>query len=245
MSATMPTAEQLHFLSVKALSKRYADSFALTNVSLEVNANEILGLIGPNGAGKTTLLECVAGLLPIDSGALIWSQQTAAHSSHNRESMFYLPDQISPYPEQYAIHVLEFFMELFRTPAARLDHAVDVLALKPVLAKRVGDLSKGYNRRLLLCITLLAKQKLLLLDEPFDGLDLRQTRQTMDLLQTLKHEGKSLLLSIHQIADAEKICDRFLLLSNGALLGSGTLNELRVQADLPNGSLEEVFLALT
>jgi ABC-2 type transport system ATP-binding protein len=245
MSASMPTTEELHILSVKGLSKRYDDSFALTNVSFEIKSSEILGLIGPNGAGKTTLLECVAGLLPIDSGTLNWSEQVAALSSHNRKSMFYLPDQISPYPEQYAVHVLEFFKELFGTPSARLDQALDVLALKPVLAKRVGDLSKGYNRRLLLCIALLAKQKILLLDEPFDGLDLRQTKQAMDLLQTLKHEGKCLLLSIHQIADAEKICDRFLLLSNGALLGSGTLKELRLQADLPDGSLEEVFLALT
>src|SRR5438067_3153370 len=120
MSASLPTAEQLHLLCVKDLSKRYDDSFALTNVSFEIKPNEILGLIGPNGAGKTTLLECIAGLLPIDSGALIWPDQAAANSSHHRDSMFYLPDQISPYPEQYAKHVLEFFKELFRTPSARL-----------------------------------------------------------------------------------------------------------------------------
>lgn len=133
---------------------------------------------------------------------------------------------------------------MYRTPPDQLDCAIGTLELKPALAKPVIALSKGYRKRVLLGVMLLASQPLLLLDEPFDGLDLRQTLDTMNMLRELRESGRSLLVSIHQISDAEKICDRFLLLSNGILLGTGTLDNLREKASLPNGSLEEVFLAL-
>lgn len=235
-------------LSVENLSNRYADSLALSNISFHLKSDEILGLIGPNGAGKTTLLECVSGLIPAATGSV--SDQTGVVAlSLRKQLLFYLPDHVNLYPEQYVIHVLEFFAQMFHQepgkPGRSLKEIVELLELQSILTKRVAKLSKGYKRRLLLAVALLSNQRVLFLDEPFDGLDLRQTRQAMDLIKSLKNEGRSLLLSIHQIADAERICDRFLLLSNGALLGSGTLEELREQASLPDGSLEEVFLALT
>ena len=241
-AAVEATSEKL--LTVSSLSKRFGESLALSGVSFEVKTNEIVGLIGPNGAGKTTLLECVAGLLPRDEGTLEWGGQPDEQLHDYQRLMFYLPDQVLPYAEQYSLHVLQFFADMFGTPRDKLTRAIERLGLNEILGKRVGALSKGYRRRLLLCITLLADQRLLVLDEPFDGLDLRQTRQAMEFLRELKHTGKSLLLSIHQIADAEKICDRFLLLSNGRLLGYGTADELREKVQLPIQSLEEVFLAL-
>lgn len=240
--------EQLHhdqpLLSVEQLSKSYGDSSALSRISFDLKANEILGIIGPNGAGKTTLLECISGLLPVDSGKLSW-QGEPIEPLLRRELMFYLPDQTLPYAEQYAIDVLKFFADVFDVASDQLRSAVTELQIQSVLTKRVGALSKGYQRRLLIAIALLAKQQLLLLDEPFDGLDLRQTRQAMSLIQALKKNGRSLLLSIHQLSDAEKICDRFVLLSSGSVLGCGTLSELREKAALPDQPLEEVFLALT
>jgi ABC-2 type transport system ATP-binding protein len=242
MSASISITEKSPLLTVDKLSKSYGDSFALSSISLEIRTDEIVGLIGPNGAGKTTLLECIAGLLPLDSGTLTCHEQLLARDSHDR--LFYLADQILPYPEQYTIHVLEFFADLYHAPAGQLDRAIASLDLKQILAKRILALSKGYRKRVLLCIMLLANHPLLLLDEPFDGLDLRQTLDTMSMLRDLSGSGKSLLISIHQISDAQKICDRFLLLSNGNILGTGTLNDLRDQTSLPSGSLEEVFLAL-
>ena len=122
---------------------------------------------------------------------------------------------------------------------------IDQLALTPMLTKRVGTLSEGYRRRLLLAIALLAPQPLLILDEPFDGLDLRQTQQVMALLREARDSGRTLVLSIHQLTEAERICDRLVLLAAGRLLGCGTLESLRSQAGLATGDLEEVFLALT
>jgi ABC-2 type transport system ATP-binding protein len=113
-----------------------------------------------------------------------------------------------------------------------------------VLTKPVGALSKGYRRRLLLALGLLAPQPLLVMDEPFDGLDLRQTREAMALLRRVAEGGRALLLSIHQLTDAERVCDRFVLLAGGRIRGEGTLPELRAAVGLSAGGLEEVFLAL-
>ena len=98
---------------------------------------------------------------------------------------------------------------------------------------------------MLTAIGLLTPQPLLLLDEPFDGLDLRQTREVMDVLRGHAARGRTLFLSIHQLTDAARICDRFVLLSGGRVVGEGTLDELREAAGVEGGGLEEVFLALT
>jgi ABC-2 type transport system ATP-binding protein len=122
---------------------------------------------------------------------------------------------------------------------------VGALSLEPALAKPVGALSKGYRRRLLLAVGLLAPRPVLLMDEPFDGFDLRQTREVMGLLRDEALHGRTLVLSIHQLGDARRICDRLVLLSAGRVVGTGTEAELVAAARLPMGSdLEEVFLAL-
>ena len=106
--------------------------------------------------------------------------------------------------------------------------------------------SKGELKRVMLALALLSPHPLLLLDEPFDGLDFRQTRDVMDLLRTYPQErGQTLFLSIHQLTDAARVCDRLVLLSDGRVAGEGTLDELRRSAGLSEGGLEEVFLALT
>jgi len=224
------------------LSKLYQDYSALSDVSFSVAAGEILGIIGPNGAGKTTLMECVAGLLPADNIQLQWqgSPFSPLQAGH---FLFYLPDGILPYPEQYTGSVIEFFQKLLGATPESCNRLIERLELQPVLDKRIQSLSKGYRRRLLLAIGLLSQRSLLMLDEPFDGFDLRQSLTVMDLLRDML-SGRSLLLSIHQLSEAERICHRFLLLDTGRVIAQGTLEELRRQAGLERGGLEEVFLAL-
>jgi ABC-2 type transport system ATP-binding protein len=115
----------------------------------------------------------------------------------------------------------------------------------PVLEKRVHALSKGFNRRLLLAVGLLTPQHVLLMDEPFDGFDLRETRNIIDALRNEAARGRSFILAIHQLADAERVCDRFILLAAGQVRGIGTLDELRAQTGIAEGSLEGIFLGLT
>jgi ABC-2 type transport system ATP-binding protein len=167
-------------------------------------------------------------------------------ATNGRKSLlFYLPDSIAPYDDLHATSVLGFFADLFGSEPAYLEYVTRVLNLGPVLDKRVRALSKGFKRRLLLALALLCPRPVLVLDEPFDGLDLRQSLGVMALLRGERARGRTLVLAIHQLSDAEEICDRLLLLSAGRLLGDGTLDELREQAGLAAGSLREVFLALT
>jgi ABC-type multidrug transport system ATPase subunit len=226
------------------LSKRYGDQQALAEVSFDVHDNEILGLIGPNGAGKTTLLEAVAGLLPVDSGSVLW-RGSPLPFNHRRDSIFFLPDSVRPWQEQHVIRVIEFFAAVYGQPDVTVANTVRLLGLSPVLRKRVDALSKGFCRRLMLALALLTPHPLLLMDEPFDGFDLRQTREIMDVLREVAAGGRTLVLAIHQLIDAERVCDRFVLLASGRVRGTGTLDELRGRTGLVAARLEDVFLALT
>jgi ABC-type multidrug transport system ATPase subunit len=231
-------------MQVAALAKRYGDQRALADVSFAVNAGEVLGLIGPNGAGKTTLLEAIAGLLPVDGGAILW--RGAPLPPRKRcDSMFYLPDGLRPWDDQYVVQVIELFAAVYGRPDSFVAQTIRALGLASVLRKRILALSKGYGRRLMLALALLTPHPLLLMDEPFDGFDLRQTREIMGVLRDVAGMGRTLVLAIHQLTDAERVCDRFVLLTDGRVGGVGTLEELRVQTGQPSAGLEDVFLALT
>ena len=230
-------------LSVAGLTKTFGKFTALRDVGFELLRGEILVLIGPNGAGKTTLMECVAGLLPADCG-LVRGPGGPLSPRHRKTALFYVPDGIVPYPEHRVIEMLEFFQHVHGRSRDEVHSAAEGLQLTEVLKKKVGALSKGTRKRFHLAMGLLAPQRVLLIDEPFDGLDLRQTQAVMRLLRELRTEDRTLLLSIHQIADAQRIGDRFLLLHEGRCLGLGTLEELCGQTGV-TGHLEEVFLALT
>ena len=231
-------------LRIASLTKYYGEQRALEDVGFSVQEGEVLGLIGPNGAGKTTLLEAIAGLLPVDSGEIRFHDQLLP-LRRRREVIFYLPDGVRPYADQTAEQVLAFFAGVYRRSTTEASEIVSMVGLRPVLAKRIHALSKGYNRRLLIALGFLTRHPILLMDEPFDGFDLRQTRDMMAVLRRVASGGRTLLLSIHQLRDAEQVCDRLVLLADGRIGGVGTLDELRGRANRPGASLEDVFLALT
>jgi ABC-2 type transport system ATP-binding protein len=231
-------------LQIAGLTKRYGDETALADVAFDVHAGEVLGLIGPNGAGKTTLLEAVAGLLPVDAGSVAW-RGAPLPPARRRDVIFYMPDGIRPYRDQPVVRVLSFFAGVYRQSADRVADTIAEFELGAVLGKRVQSLSKGFNRRLLLALALIAPHPLVLMDEPFDGFDLRQSRAIADVLRRAAAGGRTFVLAIHQLTDAERVCDRFILLSQGRLRGEGTLDRLRACTHLPAAHLEEIFLALT
>ena len=230
-------------LTVSGLSRRFGDDSALSEVGFDVRPHEILGIIGPNGAGKTTLMECLAGLLAADAGEVRWRGERLA-PARRKEVLFYLPDGVAPWSDQPVFRVTGLFREMFGQPLDAEATVVRRIELAPVLRKRVTELSKGYRRRLLLALALIAPQPVLILDEPFDGFDLRQTLQVMALLREVAAD-RALILSIHQLKDAERVCDRLLLLDAGRRLGFGTLAELAAQAGAAKPDLEELFLGLT
>lgn len=231
-------------LTVDGIAKRFRPHWVLRDVGFSVQQGEVLGLIGPNGAGKTTLLECIAGLLAADAGDIQFAGRKLS-PVERKESLFYLPDGILPFAEQPLGWVLKFFAGLYQRRVQEIGDLIEALKLQALLKARIRSLSKGERKRALLAFALLTSQPLLLLDEPFDGLDLRQTRDVMKLLRDHVAGGRTLLLSIHQLTDAERVCDRFILLSSGKVAGEGSLDELRKRANLTSGGLEEIFLALT
>jgi ABC-type multidrug transport system ATPase subunit len=231
-------------LQIASLTKYYGEQRALEDVAFSVHAGEVLGLIGPNGAGKTTLLEAIAGLLPADSGAIHFRDQLLP-LRRRREVIFYLPDGVRPYADQTTEQVLAFFAGVYRRSTTEASEIVSMVGLRPMLAKRIHALSKGYNRRLIIALGFLTRHPILLMDEPFDGFDLRQTRDMMAVLRRVASGGRTLLLSIHQLRDAEQVCDRLALLADGRIRGVDTLEELRGQANRPGANLEDIFLALT
>jgi len=234
---------------VNGLSKRFGQIAALADVSFQVRAGEVLGLIGPNGAGKSTLFECLAGVLPSDSGTMRAGGRTIG--ARQRPSLlFYVPDDIAPWAAQSVRWVLDFTIGFLRGRAALREEVIAQLDLHPLLQQSIGTLSKGQRKRVLLGIGLLTSQPALLIDEPFEGLDLRQARDIAAALRAHAVRGRTLFLSIHQISDAARFCDRFVLLSSGRVCGEGTIQELAALAvahsgSRPSADLEEVFLALT
>jgi ABC-2 type transport system ATP-binding protein len=211
-------------LAVSDLTADRGGRRILDGVSFSVaHAGEILGVIGPNGAGKTTLFECVAGLQPVTRGTVAGV------------SRFYMPDAVRPWPDQTVAWTLRLMARVSDVPMAWLPE----LDLERVARQRVASLSKGETKRLNIALALLAPHPVLMLDEPFDGLDVRQTRNVMALLRRVTADSnvRTLIVSIHQLTDAAKICDRVLLLHDGRVVAEGTPGEL--------GDLEELFLART
>jgi len=146
--------------------------------------------------------------------------------------VFYMPDGIAPWPSQTLEWALEFTAGFFGGSRAAIPDLVSRLDLAPLLRSKVGTLSKGQRKRALLAVGMLTPHPLLLCDEPFDGLDLRQTREIGAALREHAATGRTLFLSIHQIADAARICDRFVLLSAGRVCAEGTVDELAHRAHL-------------
>jgi ABC-type multidrug transport system ATPase subunit len=225
-------------LEVRHIKKRYGHLLALDDVSFDVRAGEVLGLIGPNGAGKTTLFECLAGLLHRDAGTVA-----------NASVAFYVPDAIAPWPSETVRWALDYVAGFFDGDAAAIPSVVSSLDLAPILDVPIGALSKGQRKRALLGLGLVTRSPLLMIDEPFDGLDLRQSRAVAALLREHAGKGRTFFLSIHQISDAARVCDRFVLLGAGRVRGEGTLAELSAHSGVSSSGvssdLEEIFLALT
>jgi ABC-type multidrug transport system ATPase subunit len=234
-------------LRVTTLTKRYGRFTALSDVSFSIRAGEVLGLIGPNGSGKTTLFECLGGVLPADGGAILQNDRPLT-PAERVAAVFYLPDGIVPWPTEPVGWALDFTIGFFGGRAGIRDEVVQRLGLAPLVDSPLWTLSKGQRKRALLAIGLLMPQPILMADEPFDGLDLRQTREVAEALRSFAAAGRTMVLSIHQISDAARVCDRFVLLSGGRTCGEGTRDELSALAAVrgaPSSDLEDIFLALT
>jgi len=248
-------------LEVDGLARRYGAQEALRGVSLALRAGECLGLLGPNGAGKTTLVRAIAGRVQPDAGAItLLGKALQPGAREGRESLGVVPQEIALYADLTGQENLEIFGALQGVPRAALDERVDwAMAFSGLEARRhdrVGAYSGGMKRRLNIACSTLHRPRVLLLDEPTVGVDPQSRERIWRMLAELQADGASLVLTTHQLDEAETQCDRIVIIDHGRVIAQGTLQELAQRVDLeaaapPPGprvappSLQAVFIHLT
>ena len=216
----------------------------LRNVSFAVSPGSIVAVVGPNGAGKSSLLEAVLGLLPLSGGAVTFEGRRL-HDLPARSAVFsYMPDEAEP-PAEVRVATLLAHAERFGRPPAHLaDHLAERLGVRRLSRERGGRLSRGEKRRVSLFAALCTARPVVVLDEPLATFDPLQILEVLPVLRERADAGVALLLSVHQMTDAEKIASRVLVLDAGRVVAFGTLAELRALAGVDQATLEDVVLAL-
>jgi ABC-2 type transport system ATP-binding protein len=214
-----------------SVAKRYRDFEAVKCLDLEVRNGEILGIIGPNGAGKTTTLKMIVGLLAPTSGHIeVMGADMASDGTRVKRSIGYLPEESPLYENMTARDYLMFFAELYKIPGAAAKERIDALLDSLKLADRdrqTGVLSKGMRRKVAIARTLLHDPTLLVLDEPNSGLDPLTSFFIIEYLKTLNSQGKTIILSAHNLFHVEYICDRVAILKSGELVVCDTIEAMR------------------
>ena len=204
------------------VSKRYDDTIVVDRLNLQIDPGEIVGLIGHNGAGKSTTLKMIAGLVEPTSGHVqVMGHDMQKESIKVKQRIGYLPEESSLYEAMTARQYLLFFSELYRMPRRKALERIDQLLDSLDLAEKdklTGEFSKGMKRKAAIARTLLHDPDLLILDEPSSGLDPLTSFFIINYLKTLKRQGKTILLSAHNLFHLETICDRVGILKNGKLL---------------------------
>lgn len=218
-------------IEVANLTKRYDTVAALSDVSFQVHAGEIMGFLGPNGAGKTTTLRILTGMIaPTDGAVRIDGMDVAEHPVEVRRRIGYLPEHVALYPELRVREYLDFRAAIKGVPRnarrARMHEALQRCDLTDVSRQLVGRLSKGYRQRVALADCLLGQPKILILDEPTVGLDPHQIRQTRELI-TMLGQTTTILLSTHILPEVEMLCHRVTIIDKGRIVATDTPAQLR------------------
>jgi len=216
-------------LQVEQLSKTFGDFKALDNLSLTIEDGKILGLIGQNGAGKTTTFRLILDFLAKDSGKILWNGQPLTEKDYS--IIGYLPEERGLYPKVSIEEQLLFFAALRGKKKAeivpKIDEWMEKFQVKGKKTDKVKSLSKGNQQKVQLIATLIHEPKLVILDEPFSGLDPVNAELLKDGIIELKGKGSCVIFSSHNMDNVEKICDNLIMLRNGQTVLDGKVHEIR------------------
>ena len=231
-------------LNIQHLTKIYGGKKAVDDLSLHIRPGEIYGFIGHNGAGKTTTLKSCCGILQFDSGdILVDGVSIRKDPLACKKRMAYIPDNPDLYEYMTGIQYLNFIADVFGVPAAERAERVrrygDAFELTGDLAQPVSAYSHGMKQKLAILSALVHAPKLLLMDEPFVGLDPKASHQLKVLMRQFCNGGGAIFFSTHVLEVAEKLCDKVAIIRSGRLIRAGTMEEVK-----GDDSLEEVFLEL-
>lgn len=231
-------------LRIQNLTKKYGDKVAVENLNLEVEAGNITAFIGHNGAGKTTTLKCVSGVLDFDEGEIeVDGISIKQRPLEAKARLAYIPDNPDLYDFLSGIKYLEFIADVFGIDGdlrkERIDRYAEMFGLKGDLANKIGTYSHGMKQKLAVISALLHEPRLMMLDEPFVGLDPVATHQLKNLMREMCDRGSAIFFSTHILEVAEKLCDQVIIIRKGKIVVSGTMEEVKGDT-----SLEDVFLEL-
>lgn len=213
----------------------------IRNISFQVHAGELVGLIGPNGAGKSTTIKSILGIMREVKGAIRIGDGTGTYA--------YVPEQPVLYDSMTLWEHLELAAAAHELPEAefreRAEELLGIFQLTEVKHHLPTSFSKGMQQKLMLIIAFLLKPSLYIVDEPFVGLDPRATRRFLRMLEEERKRGAGVLMSTHVLDTAERVCDSFVLIHQGRIVASGTLDQVRGTSGLSEGTLFDCFEVLT
>ncbi len=234
-------------LEVNSISKKFGDFLAVDQVSFKARQGEVLGFLGPNGAGKSTTMKMITGFLDSTEGeAFICGKSIQKDTLKAQSNLGYVPENAPLYEDMFVREFLEFIAKMrnVKEPLIgdRVDQVIKMCALKDVEFQKLETLSKGYKRRVSLAQSLVHDPKVLILDEPTDGLDPNQKHDVRELIKELAKE-KCILISTHILEEVEEVCDRCIIIGEGKKLFEGTPSELKSKSSM--GRIQDVFRAIT
>ena len=249
----MPVAAALDSdisLRVERVTKRFGEFTAVDDLSFQVRRGRVFGFLGPNGAGKTTTIRMIVGITAPDEGDIELFDRRMSPNLQDR--IGYLPEERGLYKKLKIVDQLRYFAALKNVPSVDADRRIDFWLERMNLAewkkKKTTDLSKGMQQKIQFISTVLHDPDLLILDEPFSGLDPVNVEFMIDVLSEFRTKEKTIIFSTHILSEVEAIADRIVIVNEGKLVAQGTLEELRQQArgqiDKPQASLEDIFIAL-
>lgn len=231
-------------LKIEHLTKKYGEKKAVDDLNLHIKPGEIYGFIGHNGAGKTTTLKAVVGILQFDEGEiLIDGKSVRTNALACKRDIAYIPDNPDLYDYMTGIKYLNFIADIFGVSAAdrqaRIRKYADLFELTADLAQPIAAYSHGMKQKLAIIAAWLHRPKLIIMDEPFVGLDPKASHLLKGMMRDVCDAGGAIFFSTHVLEVAEKLCDKVAIIKGGKLVRSGTMEEVK-----GDDSLEEVFLEL-
>ena len=231
-------------LKIEGFTKRYGEKVAVNNLNLHIAPGEIYGFIGHNGAGKTTTLKACCGLLKATEGTILINGKSIADEPIAcKREMAYIPDNPDLYDFLTGYDYLNFVADVYGVPKKerneRIDRYGEMLGITEALSLPISEYSHGMKQKVAIISALVHAPKLILMDEPFVGLDPSASHQLKQIMKKHCEEGGAIFFSTHVLEVAEKLCHKVAIIKGGNLVASGTMDEVR-----GDSSLEEVFLEL-
>lgn len=233
-------------LEIKNVSKSYGSKKALDNVSFKVKKGKIFGFIGENGAGKTTLIKSIVGIHDFDSGdILIDGISIKEDPTSCKKKMAYVPDNPDIYPNLRGIDYLNFISDMYEVSEEERNTLIKKYADKFLLTSALGDVissySHGMKQKLVIISALIHKPSLIILDEPFVGLDPKSTKDVKDIMKELCKENVTFFFSSHVLEVVEKLCDEVAIIKDGKILEIGPVSKIKGNKNLTDAFLEKTY----